>query len=75
MGNNTMGLQQQQYQQQQQQRQISYDQHGMPAGHGRVPMSVAVKGVLPFITVYILLLALFIAVPEIILVPMNFLIG
>jgi tripartite ATP-independent transporter DctM subunit len=44
-------------------------------GVGRVPMSVAVKGVLPFITVYILLLVLFIAVPEIILVPMNFLIG
>ncbi|MFT4650697.1 MAG: tripartite ATP-independent transporter DctM subunit [Polaribacter sp.] len=44
-------------------------------GVGRVPMSVAVKGVLPFITVYILLLALFIAVPELILVPMNFLIG
>jgi tripartite ATP-independent transporter DctM subunit len=44
-------------------------------GVGRVPMSVAVKGVLPFITVYMLLLALFIAVPELILVPMNFLIG
>jgi tripartite ATP-independent transporter DctM subunit len=44
-------------------------------GVGRVPMSVAVKGVLPFIAVYILLLALFIAIPELILVPMNFLIG
>lgn len=44
-------------------------------GVGRVPISVAVTGVLPFICVYLLLLTLFIAVPELILVPMNFLIG
>jgi TRAP-type transport system large permease protein len=44
-------------------------------GVGRVPMSVAVKGVLPFIFVYIFLLALFVVFPEIIIAPMKFLIG
>ena len=44
-------------------------------GVGRVPMSQAVKGVLPFIVSYLVLLALFIAFPSIVTVPMNFLIG
>ena len=44
-------------------------------GVGRVPMSEAVRGVLPFVAVYILLLALFVIFPSIIIVPMNFLIG
>ena len=44
-------------------------------GVGRVPMSLAVKGVLPFVGVYILLLALFVAFPAIITVPMSLLIG
>ena len=44
-------------------------------GVGRVPMSEAVRGVLPFVAVYILLLALFVVFPSIIIVPMNFLIG
>ncbi len=43
-------------------------------GVGRVPMSEAVRGVLPFVAVYILLLALFVVFPIIIIVPMNFLI-
>ncbi|WP_114283745.1 TRAP transporter large permease [Candidatus Halocynthiibacter alkanivorans] len=44
-------------------------------GVGRVPMSTAVKGVLPFIAVYLMLLALFVAFPSIIIVPMKILIG
>lgn len=44
-------------------------------GVGKTPMSVAVKGVLPFVVVYLLLLALFVMVPELIVVPMNFIIG
>lgn len=41
-------------------------------GVGRVPMSAAVKGILPFISAYLVLLALFVAFPSIIIVPMQF---
>jgi tripartite ATP-independent transporter DctM subunit len=44
-------------------------------GVGQVKMGEAVKGVLPFIGVYLLLLAIFIAVPDLVLVPMRWLIG
>ncbi|WP_018688966.1 TRAP transporter large permease subunit [Ahrensia kielensis] len=44
-------------------------------GVSRVPMSVAAKGALPFIIAYMLLLAVFIAVPSIIIVPMKWFIG
>ena len=44
-------------------------------GVGKVPMSTAVKGLLPFLFTYLLLLALFVAFPSIITVPMNLLIG
>ena len=44
-------------------------------GVGKVPMSTAVKGLLPFLFVYLLLLALFVAFPSIITVPMNLLLG
>ena len=44
-------------------------------GVGKVQMSTAVKGVWPFILAYLVLLALFVAFPSIITVPMNFLIG
>jgi tripartite ATP-independent transporter DctM subunit len=44
-------------------------------GVARVPMSKAVKGVLPFITAYSLLLALFVIFPGIITIPMSFIIG
>jgi tripartite ATP-independent transporter DctM subunit len=44
-------------------------------GVARVPMSTAVKGVLPFIGAYMVLLALFVAFPSIITVPMHFVIG
>ncbi|MFQ3790112.1 TRAP transporter large permease subunit [Halomonas sp. A29] len=44
-------------------------------GVSRVPMSVAVKGVLPFICAYLALLLAFILVPELITVPMKWFIG
>ncbi|WP_159947562.1 TRAP transporter large permease subunit [Rhizobium sp. 18065] len=44
-------------------------------GVGRVPMSVAVRGVLPFILAYAALLGLFIIFPQLITVPANFLGG
>ncbi len=44
-------------------------------GVTRVPMSVAVKGVWPFILAYTVLLALFVIFPSIITVPMSFVIG
>jgi len=44
-------------------------------GVGRVPMSTAVKGVMPFVAVYVLLLSLFVAFPSIIIVPMRIFIG
>ena len=44
-------------------------------GVGRVPLSQAVKGTTPFIVAYLVLLGVFIAVPSIIIVPMNFFIG
>ncbi|MGX9417821.1 TRAP transporter large permease subunit [Vibrio sp. RC27] len=44
-------------------------------GVGRVPMSAAVRGVLPFISAYLVLLAIFIAFPSIIIVPMQFITG
>jgi tripartite ATP-independent transporter DctM subunit len=44
-------------------------------GVGRVPMSKAVTGVFPFIMAYLVLLGLFIAFPDIIIVPMNIIIG
>jgi tripartite ATP-independent transporter DctM subunit len=44
-------------------------------GVGRVPMSNAVTGVFPFIMAYLVLLGLFIAFPDIIIVPMNIIIG
>lgn len=44
-------------------------------GVGRVPMSTAVKGVVPFIAAYMVLLATFVAFPSIITIPMHFVIG
>jgi len=44
-------------------------------GVARVPMSSAVKGVLPYIAAYMVLLAMFVAFPSIITVPMSFVIG
>lgn len=44
-------------------------------GVGNVKMSVAVKGAWPFIVAYLILLAIFIAVPAVIITPMNFFIG
>jgi tripartite ATP-independent transporter DctM subunit len=44
-------------------------------GVGRVPMSAAVKGILPFISAYLVLLAMFVAFPSIIIVPMQFITG
>ncbi|KQW26313.1 L-dehydroascorbate transporter large permease subunit [Rhizobium sp. Root274] len=44
-------------------------------GVGRVPMSVAVRGVVPFISAYAALLGLFIIFPQLITVPANFLGG
>jgi len=44
-------------------------------GVSRVPMSIAVKGVAPFIAAYMMLLALFVICPSIITVPMSFVIG
>ncbi|MEH6454305.1 MAG: TRAP transporter large permease subunit [Psychromonas sp.] len=44
-------------------------------GVGRVPMSAAVKGILPFISAYLVLLAAFVAFPSIIIVPMKFITG
>lgn len=44
-------------------------------GVGRVSMSVAVRGVLPFLFAYVALLGLFIVFPQLITVPANFLGG
>lgn len=44
-------------------------------GVSRVPMSAAVKGALPFIAAYLVLLLAFILVPELITVPMGWFIG
>jgi len=44
-------------------------------GVAQVPMSKTIKGVFPFILAYIALLILFIIFPEIITVPMHFVIG
>lgn len=44
-------------------------------GVGRVPLSVAVRGTLPFIGAYVVLLGLFIAFPQIIIVPARILGG
>jgi len=44
-------------------------------GVAKVPMSAAVKGVFPFITAYSVLLILFVIFPELITVPMKFIIG
>lgn len=44
-------------------------------GVGRVPMSQAVKGAAPFIAAYLVLLGLFIAFPDIIIVAMNSITG
>jgi len=44
-------------------------------GVARVPMSTAVKGVFPFIAAYMVLLAIFVAFPSIITIPMHFVIG
>lgn len=44
-------------------------------GVGRVPMSAAVKGSWPYIAAYLVLLALFVAFPSIITVPMKWFIG
>ncbi|CCN86025.1 TRAP transporter large permease subunit [Vibrio nigripulchritudo] len=44
-------------------------------GVAKVPMSTAVKGVLPFIGAYMVLLALFVLFPSLITVPMSFVIG
>ncbi len=44
-------------------------------GVGQVKMSTAVRGAWPFIIAYLILLALFVAVPELITIPMNFFVG
>ena len=44
-------------------------------GVGKVPMSVGVRGVGPFIIVYVILLGLFIVFPELIIVPARWLGG
>ncbi|MFT7370527.1 MAG: tripartite ATP-independent transporter DctM subunit [Alteromonas macleodii] len=44
-------------------------------GVGKVPMSKAVKGVFPFIAAYLVLLGMFIAFPNIIILPMQFITG
>lgn len=44
-------------------------------GVAKVPMSIAVKGVLPFIGAYMILLTLFVIFPSIITTPMSFIIG
>ncbi len=44
-------------------------------GVARVPMSTSVKGVLPFIAAYLMLLTLFVAFPSIITIPMSLIIG
>lgn len=44
-------------------------------GVSRVPMSTAVKGLLPFIMAYLLLLSLFVIFPSIITFPMQLVIG
>jgi TRAP-type transport system large permease protein len=44
-------------------------------GVGHAPMSVAVRGALPFIAAYVLLLILFIIFPSLIIVPMTFFAG
>jgi len=44
-------------------------------GVSRTPMSMAVKGVWPFIAAYLVLLSLFVIFPSIIITPMNILIG
>lgn len=44
-------------------------------GVGRVPMSSAVRGAWPFLLAYLILLVLFVAVPGIITVPMEWFIG
>jgi tripartite ATP-independent transporter DctM subunit len=44
-------------------------------GVGKVQMSVAVRGVTPFVAAYVALLGLFIIFPELITVPANFLGG
>lgn len=44
-------------------------------GVGQTPMSSAIKGVLPFIAAYLVLLALFVVFPALIIVPMHFFAG
>lgn len=44
-------------------------------GVAKVKMSIAVKGVMPFIAAYMMLLSLFVVFPEIITVPMKLVIG
>jgi tripartite ATP-independent transporter DctM subunit len=44
-------------------------------GVSRVPMSMAVKGILPFVVAYAMLLALFVAFPSLVIVPMKWFIG
>jgi tripartite ATP-independent transporter DctM subunit len=44
-------------------------------GVGRVPMSTAIKGTWPFIVAYMVLLALFVALPSLIITPMHWFIG
>ncbi|WP_271272669.1 TRAP transporter large permease subunit [Aliamphritea hakodatensis] len=44
-------------------------------GVSRTPMSMAVKGIWPFVLAYLMLLSLFVVFPSIIIVPMKLLIG
>lgn len=44
-------------------------------GVGKAPMSVAVRGALPFIAAYVTLLILFVIFPSLIIVPMKFFAG
>lgn len=44
-------------------------------GVSRVPMSTAVRGTLPFVVAYAMLLALFVAFPSLVIVPMKWFIG
>ncbi|NNC24364.1 TRAP transporter large permease subunit [Salinisphaera sp. USBA-960] len=44
-------------------------------GVGRIRLQDTVKGTLPFVSIYLVLLGLFIAVPELITIPMAFIVG
>jgi TRAP-type C4-dicarboxylate transport system permease large subunit len=41
------------------------------AGVGRLPMTSVIKGVNPFLLVYVLILALFVVFPQIVIAPVH----